>query len=136
MRRMSDRSEKPGLWKRLFAGGTMAFIGFMLSPLSWWNDAVVNLPLAYAFGWVISLAYKPAFEPGMIVGYWLTNVAGFVLMHKGGQKMIQGESAPYSWRILLRDVGISLIYTALIVVLIHFKIIQPFQDYFQANPNH
>jgi len=27
-------------------------IGFMLSPLSWWNDAFVNIPLAIGFGWL------------------------------------------------------------------------------------
>jgi len=36
-------------WKRKVQGGMLGFIGFMLSPLSWWNDAFVNLPLALAF---------------------------------------------------------------------------------------
>ena len=35
---------------------------------------LVNVPLAVGFAWVISLAYKPAFEAAVIVGYWLTNV--------------------------------------------------------------
>jgi hypothetical protein len=34
----------------------------MLSPLSWWNDLFVNLPLALVFAWLVGLFYKPAFE--------------------------------------------------------------------------
>ncbi|MGZ4974441.1 MAG: hypothetical protein ACXWDN_16905 [Limisphaerales bacterium] len=117
--------------KRKISGGIIGFVGFMLSPLSWWNDAFVNLPLAVAFGWLISLVYKPAFEPAVVVGYWLTNVAGFVLMHKGGVKMVSKDDKKYSGRDFLRDVGISLAYTLLIVVLIKWKVLQPISDYFK-----
>ena len=106
------------------------FIGFMLSPLSWWNDAFVNLPLALAFGWTIALLYKPAFAPGVVLGYWITNVLGFVLMHKGGAKIVSETDAPYTRRALIRDLIISLLYTLLIVALIKFKVLQPLSDYF------
>ena len=39
----------PVAWKRKITGGILGVVGFMLSPLSWWNDAVVNLPLALLF---------------------------------------------------------------------------------------
>jgi len=115
-------------------GGILGFVGFMLSPLSWWNDLFVNIPLALAFAWIISQFYKPAFEVACIIGYWLTNVAGFVLMHKGAKRMLTpGETAPkYSWRDLAKDVAVSLLYTALIVVLIKFRIIQPINNYMPA----
>src|SRR5262245_28413287 len=83
-------------WKRKLQGGLLGFIGFMLSPLSWWNDAFVNLPLALGFGWLVARFYKPAFEPAVIVGYWLTNVLGFVLLHKGIQKVARREEKPYT----------------------------------------
>jgi hypothetical protein len=119
--------------KRRVWGSFLGFIGFLLSPLSWWNDAFINLPLAIAFGWLISLAYKPAFEAAVVVGYWLTNVAGFVLMHKGGEKIVRKEDRKYSKMDFLRDVGISLAYTLLIVVLIKLKVLQPFTDYFHGS---
>ena len=119
------------MWKQKLHGGILGFIGFMLSPLSWWNDAFVNLPLALAFAWLVSLIYAPAFGAAVVVGYWLTNVLGFVLMHKGGQKLLSNEAQkPYSRRNLLRDVFISLLYTALILVLIKLKILQPIREYF------
>ena len=75
-------------WKRKLTGGTLAFVGFMLSPLSWWNDLIVNVPLALVFAWLVSFFYPPAFKSCVIIGYWLTNVLGFILMHKGAQKML------------------------------------------------
>ncbi len=81
-------------WKRKVTGGALAFIGFMLSPLSWWNDLFVNVPLALAFAWLVSWFYKPAFAASLVVGYWLTNVLGFILMHKGAQQMISEKAGP------------------------------------------
>ena len=118
-------------WKRKVAGGTMAVVGFMLSPLSWWNDLFVNVPLALVFAWLLALFYKPAFQPALIIGYWLTNVAGFVLMHKGAQTMVT-EKSSYSRRELLRDVGISLLYTGVILLLVKLGILQPITAYFKS----
>jgi len=116
-------------WKRKVTGGVLAFIGFMLSPLSWWNDLFVNVPLALAFAWLVSWFYKPAFGTSLVVGYWLTNVLGLILMHKGAQKLVSETQRRYSRRDLLRDVGISLFYTALIVALVKLGILQPIQRY-------
>src|SRR5262245_53781496 len=117
-------------WKRKVQGGLLAIVGFMLSPLSWWNDLFVNVPLALAFAWIVSLFYKPAFDASVLIGYWLTNVLGFVLMHKGAQKVIGTEERRYSRKDLLRDVGISVMYTALIVVLIKIGVLKPIANYF------
>jgi len=105
----------------------------MLSPLSWWNDLFVNVPLALVFAWAISFFYPPAFKPSLVIGYWLTNVLGFVLMHKGTQQVLTKEPAKYRGRDLLRDVGISLFYTALIIALIKLGVLKPVQAYFKAS---
>jgi hypothetical protein len=102
----------------------------LLSPLSWWNDLFINVPLALAFAWVVSFFYRPLFEPCLIVGYWLTNLLGFVLMHKGAQTALSENRQPYSRRDLLRDLGISLLYTALILVLIKIGVLKPIENYF------
>ena len=116
--------------KRKIGGGALAFIGYMLSPLSLWNDMFVNVPLALVFAWVISAFYKPAFGPSLVIGYWLTNVLGFVLMHKGAQTMLSEAERKYSWRDLVKDVAISLLYTLLIMELIKLGVLKPFQSYF------
>ncbi len=117
-------------WKRKITGGFLATIGYLLSPLSWWNDMFVNVPLALVFAWIISGFYKPAFAAAVVVGYWLTNVIGFVLMHKGAQQLISEQDKAYSRRELIKDVIISLAYTALIIVLVEAGVLKPFQHYF------
>ena len=120
-------------WKRKLTGGLIAVIGYMLSPLSWWNDMFVNVPLALVFAWVLSAFYKPAFGPSLVVGYWLTNVLGFILMHKGAQTMLSEEERKYTRRHLVKDVAISLLYTLLIVALIKAGVLKPFQGYFSKD---
>jgi hypothetical protein len=117
-------------WKSKAKGSMLAFVGFMLSPLSWWNDMFVNVPLALAAAWLVGLIYKPAFGLSFVVAYWLTNVLGFVLMHKGARALAGKEAAPYTKHSLLKDVGISLLYTLVIVVLVRLGILKPLQNYF------
>ena len=93
----------------------------------------VNVPLALVFAWIVSAFYKPAFSPALVIGYWLTNVLGFVLLHKGAQQMISGQNQKYSRRELLKDVIISLLYTLLIVALIKVGVLKPFQSYFNGH---
>ncbi|MFC7202445.1 hypothetical protein ACFQJC_02890 [Haloferax namakaokahaiae] len=104
-------------------GGIVAFIGFILSPLSWWNDLVVNLPLAYVFGVLVAFFVPTWFLPGIIVGYWLTNVIGFIMLHKGALVAATGEDPETTPRALARDVGISIGYTALVVVLVWYGVL-------------
>ena len=119
-------------WKRILQGSVLGFVGFMLSPLSWWNDAFVNLPLAVGFGWLVALVYRPAFEGGVIAGYWLTNVLGLVLMHKGCKQVRSPDQVPtYGWRSFCRDLLISLLYTIGIFLLLNLKVLKPFADYYK-----
>lgn len=108
----------------------MATVGYVLSPLSWWNDLFVNIPLALAFAWVISLFHEEVFEASLILGYWLTNIIGLVLMHKGVKQLLSGEVKSATRRELVKDICISLLYTGLIVVLVKLKIFVPVEDYF------
>jgi hypothetical protein len=119
-------------WKRKVGGGILGIVGFMLSPLSWWNDLFVNVPLALAFAWLVSLLYRPAFEVSLIVGYWLTNVLGFALMHKGARWLRSPEEATETKRELVKDLGISLAYTAFILILIKLDVLKPIEAYFQG----
>ena len=122
-------------WKHRVTGSVVAFIGYMLSPLSWWNDLFVNVPLALVFAWTISFFYKPAFGSSLVLGYWLTNVLGFILLHKGAQQALSREKKEYSRRDLVKDVLISLVYTLVIVALVKLGILKPVQNYFgNTNP--
>lgn len=115
--------------KRRFAGGMLATVGYMLSPLSWWNDLFVNVPLALAFAWIVSLFWAAAFTASFVIGYWLTNVLGLVLLHRGAQDLITGRERRYSRKDLARDVLVALAYTLLILVLIKVRVLRPLPDY-------
>jgi hypothetical protein len=120
-------------WKRKAGGGFLTVTGFLLSPLSWWNDLVINIPLALGFAWGVSYFWHGAFEASLILGYWLTNVLGLVLMHKGAKLMLTSEVA-YGWKALGRDAAIAMGYTLLIALLVWLKVLQPVTDYFPVRP--
>jgi len=72
-------------------GSFLLGIGYMLSPLSWWNDLFFNLPIALLFGYLVSWINPDWFLPFTIVGYWLSNVLGIVMMQMGAMDMFLGQ---------------------------------------------
>ncbi|WP_435361597.1 hypothetical protein [Haloarchaeobius sp. DFWS5] len=111
------------LTRRRLRGGALATIGYILSPLSWWNDLLVNVPLAYAFATIIGLIARQWFVPALVVGYWLTNILGFVLLHIGGVEALTRESdgpRPYGRRDIIVDIVMSIGYTILVLLLVYF----------------
>jgi hypothetical protein len=99
-------------------GGILTFIGYLLSPLSWWNDIIVNIPLAYAFAFPFGLISRKFFVPMMVLGYWMTNIAGLILFHRGVKDLVTKEKVKYTKGALLKDVIISVIYTTVVVGLV------------------
>lgn len=110
--------------KRKINGGILATIGFILSPLSWWNDLFVNIPIAYVFGFLFGLISKSLFLPFMIIGYWITNILGVILMHKGISDVFSEIERKYTRKELLKDLVISILYTLVIVILVMLGILK------------
>ncbi|WP_435348498.1 hypothetical protein [Haloarchaeobius sp. HRN-SO-5] len=79
----------------------------------------MNVPLAYGFATVVGLFSRPLFVPALVVGYWLTNVLGFVLLHVGGAEVISGERRSYGRRAVARDLLASVGYTLLVLGLVY-----------------
>jgi hypothetical protein len=117
---------------KTITGSVLALVGYILSPLSWWNDALVNLPLAYVFAWLVSFFYRPFFGLAFVAGYWLTNIVGLVMMHKGICQMVSEKyCAPANRRKrLMYDLLISIGYTGIIILLLKLSIIRPPGEYF------
>jgi uncharacterized membrane protein len=115
-------------------GGVLATVGYVLSPLSFWNDLFVNIPIAYAFGVLFGLISESLFFPFMIIGYWISNVLGFVLLHMGVSDVVKGTEKKYTRKDVIRDIVISLAYTLIIVALVVSGILQfptEYLKYFQ-----
>ena len=117
-------------WKGKVGGGVIGFVGFMLSPLSWWNDAFINLPIAIGFGWIIGRFHERAFAPAVVLGYWLTNIVGLVLLHKGVQQAARAADKRYTRRHLAHDLAVSIAYTLLILALVWLGLLRPLEHYF------
>lgn len=97
-------------------------VGYLLSPLSWWNDAFINIPIAYLFGSLLGLLHRQLFGPGVVVGYWLTNVAGLVLMQQSAARLAGSrDRRPRFWIQLL----VAAAYTLLIVILLATRFLRP-----------
>lgn len=105
-------------------GGLLLAIGYLLSPLCWWNDIIFNLPIAYLFGYVCSWVSQDLLFPGSIVGYWLSNIVGILLMQVGTIDVFQGQSKERNLKKeLLMGLVSSTIYTLAILALIQLKIL-------------
>jgi hypothetical protein len=108
---------------RRFAGGIVLTIGYILSPASWWNDALINIPLAYMVAWLFSLISLKLFLPVMFAAYWATNVIGLLMMQIGGTLLLRKDVTPNAFR-LRRMIIISTVYTFLMVLLVKFGILR------------
>lgn len=109
-------------WIKKLWGGVLVIVGYLLSPLCWWNDVVFNLPLALGFGYLFSRAYPDALIPLTVVGYWLSNVLGFMLMQQGALTALQ-ENQPSTGSSLRNGLLTSTAYTLVIVALLQLHII-------------
>ncbi|MBD2086620.1 hypothetical protein NDI49_20285 [Trichocoleus sp. ST-U3] len=119
----AQQSFQEGWFKKL-RGGFLLVIGYMLSPLCWWNDLFFNLPIAYFFGYICSWLSPDLLLPCSIIGYWLSNIAGILLMQVGAVDVFSKEPAERNWKKeLLTGVVSSTAYTLVILALIQFKIL-------------
>ena len=60
-----------------------------------------------------------------VLGYWLTNILGLVLMQRGAETALAKKLKPYGASQIARDLVISLLYTALILALVKMRIMAP-----------
>ena len=121
----ADNAPKPtGAWRRRLWGGTLVVVGYLLSPLCWWNDLVINLPLALGFGYLASRPWPDTLVPMTGVGYWLTNVVGFVLMQQGAVTALQKDGQGSKRQSLRNGLITSTVYTVAIVALIQLHILE------------
>ena len=106
--------------KRMWSG-FLIFLGSWLSPLSPWNDLFTNIPLAYLFALPFSMISESLFLPMAILGYWISNVLGFLLMHLGYiQMQDKNFSLSEHWK---KYILVTTVYTFVIALLIYFEIL-------------
>ncbi|CAN1212879.1 DUF2628 domain-containing protein [Tumidithrix helvetica PCC 7403] len=113
-----------GLGVKKLRGLLLLGLGYLLSPLCWWNDLIFNLPIAYGFGYVCGLFAPDLFFPSAIAGYWLSNLVGILLIQMGATDVVQKRSKERNFKIELRNGLISsTAYTLIVLGLIQFNIV-------------
>jgi hypothetical protein len=115
-------------WYRL-KWSLIAVFGYVLSPLSWWNDVYVNLPIAYATANVAYCLNPRLFLPTLLIAYWLTNVAGLLLLHVGAHGALRGKLPPLNKASLVKWAVIALGYALVVVALYRFGVLRPLTTY-------
>jgi len=118
--------------KPIIKRSLLTTIGYFLSPFSWWNDLYVNFPIAYGMAWVVSLIDKQIFAVALVVSYWITNIAGLIMLHKGLSPAITDSmlKAKGYRKIIVTDLIISVVYTGVIILLLHLGFLKLPQEYF------
>ncbi|AFZ08945.1 hypothetical protein Osc7112_4655 [Oscillatoria nigro-viridis PCC 7112] len=112
------------VWFKKIRGGLLLGIGYLLSPLCWWNDIFFNLPIAYAFGYICSWLSPDLLFPCTIVGYWLSNIVGILLMQLGTLDVFTDKPKEKNLKKeLLTGLVSSTAFTLVIVALIHFNVL-------------
>ena len=111
-------------WLKKLRGSGLVILGYLLSPLCWWNDLVFNLPIAYGVGAISNWLIPHSFFPGAIVGYWLSNVAGILLMQFGAVDLLKKEGNQHSIKQnLVTGLLSSTAYTVVIVSLVQLGVL-------------
>lgn len=113
-----------GSWLKKITGFLLVSIGFLLSPLSCWNDLFFNLPIAYGFGYLCRLVSPSFFLPGAIAGYWLSNLIGILLMQIGTTQFLsQNPSENNFKKAVWSGVLSSSVFTVIVLLLIQFNVL-------------
>jgi hypothetical protein len=111
-------------WFKKLRGGALVSLGYMLSPLSWWNDLFFNLPIALVFGYGVGWINSSWFVPGTVIGYWLSNVAGIVMMQFGAVDIFASEKQRNVKRDLLLGLSSATLYTLVVAALVYWNVLK------------
>ena len=106
-----------------FINRLVFFVGWVLSPFTFWNDAFVNIPLAYLFANIFIWFFHRNFVYTVIIFYWLTNFVGLFMMYASGRYMIKNRKDIVKELVSLAVT--MLIYTAVLVILDRVRVLKP-----------
>lgn len=96
------------------------FIGWLLSPLTIWNDAFINIPLAYISASLFFKILPRNFALQVIVFYWLSNAIGLLMMYVTSRNVLKEK------HLSLRSILVTiLIYSIILFLLDKFVALRP-----------
>lgn len=108
---------------RWFRWLTFVF-GWLLSPLTPWNDALLNLPIAYVMASLVVRVVPNSFSLALLVFYWLTNLAGILMVLWSGHQLIKAR--PLQVQSMKQTWFWMAVYSGLVLFLIWQGWLRPF----------
>jgi len=109
---------------KLFIRNTIFFIGWLLSPLTFWNDAFVNIPLSYICANIFIRFFPRNFVYAVVIFYWLSNFIGLFMMYASGKYMFKSGKDIVKELVLL--ISTIVIYSSILIMLGKAGILNPF----------
>lgn len=106
-----------------FIKNAIFFIGWMLSPLTFWNDVFVNIPISYLSASLAIRFIKADFLFLVLIFYWLSNGFGILMMYFSGKSIMQDKSNRL--RSLVTLLITVVIYSVIIIILNRTGILKP-----------
>ncbi len=88
-------------------------VGYVLSPLSWWNDAVVNIPMSLLLGGAIHRLLGLPLDISVAAAYTATNIAGVALLAIGGSGLLGASK-----RNMAMALAASIVYSLVVLALL------------------
>ena len=103
---------------------TVFFVGWVLSPFTFWNDVFVNIPIAYICANLFVRAFPAPFIVTLIVFYWLSNAIGILMMFFSGRSIFKDMATRR--RELIKLAVTIVLYSALLIILHKIGILKEF----------
>lgn len=99
------------------------FVGWLLSPLTFWNDSFINIPLSYIMANIFIRVFPVNFLSLLLAFYWLSNILGVLLMYASGKKLIDERKSMV--RTVLMILATMAIYSGILIALERSGILKP-----------
>jgi hypothetical protein len=98
-------------------------IGWLLSPLTFWNDTFINIPLAYLCANLFARYIPCSFLCVVLVFYWISNGLGILIMAISGKRILEEQKGKVRSLIILFST--ILIYSLILIVLGKVGLLRP-----------
>jgi hypothetical protein len=112
--------------------GSWYFLGYLLSPVSWWNNIIINIPLAYLFASLIAIVrYDPELFNMCFIGiYFLINIVGLIILNCCVHTPLQKR---YGWdkESIVGGLIMVIIYSIILIILLFLDVIRIPYEYFR-----
>lgn len=106
-----------------FISRLVFFVGWLLSPLTFWNDTFVNIPLSYICANLFARSGRSDFLLTMLAFYWMSNILGIFMMYLSGKSIFKGGKSVIREAVIF--IATIVIYSLILIALNSLGILKP-----------